>query len=95
MMPRSRATTGAETMLMSCRNGRSTPVTAAEVSARVFICATAPSYSMRMPLIGASVSWPRNEPSFSASATKGFSRGASSAVIEGKLTAFWIAPWSR
>ena len=41
-------------MLMSWRKGRSTPVTAAEVSARVFISATAPSYSMRMPLIGAS-----------------------------------------
>ena len=62
---------------------------------KVFISATAPSYSMRMPLMGASVSWPRNEPSFSASDTKGFSRGASSAVIDGKFTAFWIAPWSR
>ena len=58
----------------------------------VFSSATAPSYSMRMPLIGASVSWPRKAPSFSASATKGFSRGASSAVIEGMLRAFWIAP---
>ena len=42
-----------------------------------------------------SVSWPANEPSFSASAMNGFSRGASSAVIEGKLTAFEIAPRSR
>ena len=39
-----------------------------------------------------SVSWPANEPSFSASATNGFSFGASSAVIEGKLTALEIAP---
>ena len=39
-----------------------------------------------------SVSWPAKEPSFSASATNGLSRGASSAVIEGKLTAFEIAP---
>ena len=42
-----------------------------------------------MPL---SVSWPANEPSFSASAMNGFSRGASSAVIEGKFTALEIAP---
>ena len=39
-----------------------------------------------------SVSCPANEPSFSASAMKGFSRGASSAVIEGKLRALEIAP---
>ena len=42
-----------------------------------------------------SVSWPANEPSFSASATKGLSFGASSALIEGKLTALEIAPRSR
>src|SRR5262245_49483228 len=42
-----------------------------------------------------SVNWPANEPSFSASSMKGRSRGASSAVIDGKLTAFEIAPLSR
>ena len=46
-------------------------------------------------MIGASVSWPANEPSLSASAMKGFSFGASSAVIEGKLTALVIAPRIR
>jgi hypothetical protein len=40
-------------------------------------------------------SWPANEPSCSASATRGFSRGASSAVIEGMLRAFNTAPVSR
>ena len=37
---------------------------------------------MLMPV---SVSWPANEPSFSASAMNGRSRGASSAVIDGKV----------
>jgi hypothetical protein len=44
-----------------------------------------------MPL---SVNWPAKEPSFSASAMNGLSLGASSAVIEGKLTALEIAPRS-
>ena len=42
-----------------------------------------------------SVSWPANEPSFSASSMNGFSLGASSAVIDGKLIALVIAPVSR
>jgi hypothetical protein len=42
-----------------------------------------------------SVSWPANEPSRSASATNGLSLGASSAVIEGKLTALVMAPVNR
>jgi hypothetical protein len=42
-----------------------------------------------------SVSWPANEPSFSASEMNGFSRGASSAVIDGKFTALEIAPRNR
>jgi hypothetical protein len=42
-MPRSFATTGADTTLMSCSIGRSNPASAADVSALVFICATAPS----------------------------------------------------
>src|SRR5262252_5586841 len=42
-----------------------------------------------------SVSCPANEPSFSARVMKGRSRGASSAVIEGKFTAFVMAPRSR
>ena len=45
-----------------------------------------------MPL---SVSWPANEPSFSASSMKGFSFGAYSAVIDGKFTALEIAPLNR
>ncbi len=82
-------------MLISGRKGRSTPVmAAAEIALRLRL-ATAPSYSMRMPLTGASVSWPRKEPSFSARSTKGFTRGASSAVIEGKFTALVMAPLSR
>src|SRR3984957_6968858 len=42
-----------------------------------------------------SVSWPANEPSFSASATNGLSLGAPSAVIEGKFTALVRAPRTR
>jgi hypothetical protein len=42
-----------------------------------------------------SVSCPANEPSFSASLMNGCSRGASSAVIEGKFTALVMAPRSR
>jgi hypothetical protein len=45
--------------------------------------------------IGSSVSWPANEPSPSASAMNGFNFGASSAVIEGKLTALVMAPRTR
>ena len=94
-MPFSRAIIAALTMLISGRNGLSAPVMAAAEIAFRLRCATAPSYSMRMPLTGASVSWPRKEPSFSASATKGLIRGASSAEIEGKFTALVIAPLSR
>jgi hypothetical protein len=42
-MPRSLATIGADTTFTSCSIGRSRPAIAAEVSALVFICATAPS----------------------------------------------------
>jgi hypothetical protein len=42
-----------------------------------------------------SVNCPANEPSFSASSMKGRSLGASSALIEGKLTALEIAPRRR
>jgi hypothetical protein len=45
-----------------------------------------------MPL---SVNCPANEPSFSPSAMNGRSFGASAAVIDGKLTAFEIAPRRR
>jgi hypothetical protein len=41
--PRSRATEGAATMLMSARIGRSSPATTALVSALVFMWATSPS----------------------------------------------------
>ena len=51
-MPRSVATTGAETMLTVGSCGCSTPASAAAVSARVFISATSPSYSMTMPRDG-------------------------------------------
>ena len=94
-MPRSLATAGADTMLTSCSSGRSTPATAAEVSALVFSSATSPAYSSRIMLGAVSVSWPAKEPSSSASFTKGLSLGASSALIDGKLTAFEIAPCSR
>ena len=94
-MPRSLATIGADTTLTSCSIGRRKPAIAADVSALVFICATAPSYEICTLLMPASVSWPANEPSFSASAMNGFSRGASSAVIEGKFTALEIAPRNR
>ena len=50
---------------------------------------------MRMPFKPLSVSWPAKEPSFSARLTKGLRRGASSAVIEGALSAFWTAPVIR
>ncbi len=39
--------------------------------------------------------WPAKAPSFSASATKGFSLGASSAVTEGLFSALVTAPVSR
>ena len=94
-MPRSRATTGAETMLTVPSMGCSTPASAAEVSARVFISPTSPAYSMTMPVIGSSVSWPAKEPSFSATPMKGFRRGASSAEIEGMLSALETAPVIR
>ena len=45
-----------------------------------------------MPL---SVSWPANEPSFSASSMNGRSFGDSYAVIDGKFTALEIAPYNR
>jgi hypothetical protein len=50
---------------------------------------------MRIALMPVSVSWPAKEPSFSARETNGRSFGASSAVIEGKFTAFWMAPRKR
>ena len=61
----------------------------------VFICATAPSKAICTLLMPVSVNWPAKEPSFSASATKGLSFGASSALIEGKFTALVMAPRSR
>ena len=86
---------GAETTLTSWSIGRSRPASAAEVSALVFICATTPSKVSRTCLMPVSVSCPANEPSFSASAMNGLSLGASSALIEGKLTALEIAPRNR
>ncbi len=82
-------------MLTVCSSGCSTPVRAAAVSALMFISATSPSYSRRMPLRLVSVSWPAKEPSSSASLTKGVRRGASSAVIDGMLSALETAPFIR
>ena len=46
---------------------------------------------MVMPVIDDSVSWPANEPNCSASATKGLSRGASSAEIDGMSDIEYLA----
>ena len=82
-------------MLTSASSGRSTPASAAAVSGLVLSVATSPEYSMRTPLMGVSVSWPAKEPSCSASRTHGLRRGASSAVMLGKLTALEMAPRKR
>ncbi len=66
-MSRSRAMTGALTMLTASSIGRSRAASAAWVSGRVFCSATAPSYSMVTSSSPVSVSWPANEPSCSAS----------------------------
>ena len=87
--------TGAETMFTVPSIGCRMPESAAEVSARVFISATSPAYSMMMPVTASSVSWPAKEPSFSATAMKGLSRGASSAEMEGMLRALETAPEIR
>ena len=94
-MPRSLALAAAETMLTFDSRGRSTPASAAAVSGLVFSVATSPEYSSRTPLMLVSVSWPANSPSCSASLTQGRRRGASSAVMLGKFTAFAMAPLSR
>ncbi len=75
--------------------GCSTPASAAEVSALVFISPTSPAYSMTIPVIASSVSWPAKEPSFSATPMNGFSLGASSAEIDGMLSALETAPEIR
>jgi hypothetical protein len=95
MMPRSFTMIGAETMLTSETCGRISPASAALIRARVFIVVVAPSNRISTSLIGSSVTWPTNAPSTSASFTKGFSRGASSALIEGMLMAFETAPLTR
>ena len=94
-MPRSFALVAADTMLTSESEGRSTPASAAAVSGLVLRSATSPEYSRRTALMLVSVSWPANRPSCSASFTQGLSRGASSAVMLGKLTALLMAPLSR
>ena len=95
MMPRSFTMIGAETMLTSATCGRISPAKAALISARVFIVAVDPSNKISTSLIGSSVTWPTKAPSTSASLTNGFSRGASSAVIDGMLMALLTAPLTR
>jgi hypothetical protein len=94
-MPRSRAITGPETMLISGFVARITPATAAADRARVFISAAAPLNRRLIARIGSSVIWPTKAPRCDDSRTQGVSTGASSAVIDGMLTAFDTAPWSR
>ena len=86
---------GADTMLTSATCGRISPASVALISARVFIAAVEPSNRISTSLIGSSVTWPTKAPSTSASLMKGFSRGASSAVIEGMLMALETAPLTR
>ena len=95
-MPRSLATTPAETMLTSISTGLSTPVNAAAVIGLTLRLATSPAYSRRT-LSGklVSVSWPAKAPSCSVSLRYGMRRDASSAETDGKLTAFDIAPFKR
>jgi hypothetical protein len=57
--------------------------------------ATSPWKVTRTVASPVSVSCPAKEPSFSAERDEGLQRGASSAVIDGKLTAFEMAPLSR
>ena len=66
---------------MSASEGRRRPATAAEVSALILRPATSPSYTTETFRIGASVNCPANEPSFSASAMNGLSRGAISNAV--------------
>ena len=66
-MPRSRAITGALTMFTELSCGRSTPISATWLSGLMLSAATWPSYSIDTALMSVSVSWPANEPSFSAS----------------------------
>ena len=58
----------------------------------MFISPTSPAYSIPMPVIELSVSWPANRPSCSASAMNGLRRGASSAEIDGMFRALVTAP---
>ncbi len=96
-MPRSRATSGAETMLTapSPITGASIAAVSAAVSGRRFSSPTRPTYSISIERMACSVSWPAKPPSTSATRIQGRSTGASSAVIEGALIAFWMAPCSR
>ncbi len=96
-MPRSRATSGAETMLTppSPIAGVSIAAVSAAVSGRRFSSPTRPTYSISIERMACSVNWPAKPPSASATRTQGFRIGASSAVIDGALMAFWIAPWQQ
>ncbi|MNL82970.1 hypothetical protein D3C87_2104940 [compost metagenome] len=81
--------------MISPSEGFSTPLMAAEIIGLMLRLATLPSNSSLMPLIAVSVSWPANRPRFSASLTHGVRIGASSAEMDGKLSALVISPLIR
>ena len=94
-MPRSLAMIGAETMFTSCSIGRSRPAIAAEVSALVFISRDRALIVDLHRLDAALGQLPGERAELFGKRTNGFSRGASSAVIEGMLSALETAPRSR